>query len=161
MTFKPFNARDVDPAKNVYQCAPAGKEYKLIVSKVDFRPTKSGDGAGLNLQIEIVDGDHIGKKIFSWLNVEHKSEKAQQIGQGELSALCRAVNVLDLTDPIQLLDIPFYGDLGIKQDQKGDDVNFLKFGTVKSIKEGKVDRATKVNKSISDKYSAEGSGESW
>lgn len=154
LEFPGFNSETVEPAKDTYSPAPAGKGYKLMVTDAVYKATKKGNGTGINLTFEIVEGQYIGKKIFAWLNLENPNAEAQQIGQGELSALCRAINIKDLRSPSQLKDIPFYGTLGVEQDNQGGDKNFVRFGSLKSTRDGKVDRDTKVNKNITDKFEA-------
>lgn len=147
--FKPFNASAVEPHVDNYDPAPKG-EYKMIIEKSEYKPVKSGKGMGLNLEMSIIEGPCKGKKVFEWLNIEHQNETAQQIGQGKLSAYCRAVNVLDLRDPAQLHDLPFIGRLDIEADNKGGERNVVK--AVKPLV-GKIGNAP-VNKELANKFEA-------
>lgn len=149
--FKPFNAAEVEPNSGSYDLIPKGK-YKMAITKSDYKAVKSGKGFGLNLEIDILDGQYKGRKLFEWLNIEHQNEEAQQIGQGKLSAICRAVNILDLRDPSQLHDLPFIGAVGIKTDKKsGDERNVINSFEALSGKVAKVP----VNKDIAGKFDGE------
>jgi hypothetical protein len=63
---------------------------------------KSGNGEGLKLTFEIIDGQHKGRKVYENLNIRHTSEDTQRIAQSQLSALCHAVNVIKLMDTAAL-----------------------------------------------------------
>jgi hypothetical protein len=63
---------------------------------------KSGNGEGLKLTFEVIDGQHKGRKVYENLNIRHTSEDTQRIAQSQLSALCHAVNVIKLMDTAAL-----------------------------------------------------------
>lgn len=148
-TFKPFNANNVEPNGGDFDLIPKG-DYKMVIVKSAYKAVKSGKGCGLNLEMDILDGSAKGRKHFEWLNIEHTDEQTQQIGQGRLSAICRAVNVLDLRDPGQLHDLPFVGTMDIRVDKKsGEERNTIK--AFKSLS-GKVSAKTPVNKDVTSKY---------
>jgi hypothetical protein len=63
---------------------------------------KSGNGEGLKLTFEIIDGQFKGRKVWENLNIRHTSEDTQRIAQSQLSALCHAVNVIKLMDTAAL-----------------------------------------------------------
>jgi hypothetical protein len=68
----------------------------------DVQPLKSGNGEGLKLTFEIIDGQFKGRKVWENLNIRHTSEDTQRIAQSQLSALCHAVNVIKLMDTAAL-----------------------------------------------------------
>lgn len=99
-----FNAAEVQPTS--FEPIPPGT-YEAVVCKSESRPMKSGNGMGFNFEIEILSGDYKGRKVFEWINFEHRTNpKAQQIGREQLSALCRAVGVTQLNDTAQLHNLP-------------------------------------------------------
>ena len=80
---------------------PAGVYLAHIVES-DVQPLKSGNGEGLKLTFEIIDGQLKGRKVWENLNIRHTSEDTQRIAQSQLSALCHAVNVIKLMDTAAL-----------------------------------------------------------
>ena len=80
---------------------PAGT-YLAHITESDVQPLKSGNGEGLKLTFEIIDGQFKGRKVWENLNIRHTSEDTQRIAQSQLSALCHAVNVIKLMDTAAL-----------------------------------------------------------
>ena len=98
-----FDASTVEPAD--FSALPAG-DYTAIVSASEFKTTRNGDGQYLALTFQIVDGPHKGRYIWHNLNLQNKNHKAEEIAQRELSAICRAVGKMQVTDSEQLHDAP-------------------------------------------------------
>ena len=80
---------------------PAGTYLAQCVDS-DVQPLKSGNGTGLKLTFEIIDGQYKGRRIWENLNIQHSNEDTQRIAQSQLSALCHAVNVIKLQDTAAL-----------------------------------------------------------
>jgi hypothetical protein len=80
---------------------PAGTYLAQCIDS-DVQPLKSGNGTGLKLTFEIIDGQYKGRRIWENLNIQHSSEDTQRIAQSQLSALCHAVNVIKLQDTAAL-----------------------------------------------------------
>jgi hypothetical protein len=95
-----FDASQVAPQQSSGPL-PAGVYLAHIVES-DVQPLKSGNGEGLKLTFEIIDGQHKGRKVYENLNIRHTSEDTQRIAQSQLSALCHAVNVIKLMDTAAL-----------------------------------------------------------
>ena len=91
-----FDASQVAPQQSVGPL-PAGT-YLAHIIESDVQPLKSGNGEGLKLTFEIIDGQFKGRKVWENLNIRHTSEDTQRIAQSQLSALCHAVNVIKLMD---------------------------------------------------------------
>ena len=91
-----FDASAVAP-QQTYAPLPVGT-YLAHITESDVVPLKSGNGDGLKLTFEILDGPYKSRRIWQQLSVRHNNEKTQSIAQGQLSALCRAVNVIKLVD---------------------------------------------------------------
>ena len=83
-----FNANDHDEMGN-FDPVPAG-DYRAQVVDSDVKGTKSGSGYYAKLEWEIIDGEYTGRKVFANYNLQNNSEKAQEIGQREFAAACRA-----------------------------------------------------------------------
>lgn len=82
-------------------------------------PTKAGDGSYLKLTFKVIEGEYINRLIWSNLNLDNPNPKAVEIAQRELSALCRAIDVLDLEDSQQLHGIPLSGQVKIRKGTNG------------------------------------------
>jgi hypothetical protein len=95
-----FDASQVAPQASTGP-VPAGVYLAHIVES-DVQPLKSGNGEGLKLTFEVIDGQHKGRKVYENLNIRHTSEDTQRIAQSQLSALCHAVNVIKLMDTAAL-----------------------------------------------------------
>lgn len=98
-----FNAAQVEPQKTAFDPLPAGNYVAMVVDS-DIKPTRSG--RALKLAFRIIDGPHNGRQVWVNLNIENASAQAQEIAQKQLSALCHAVNVINLTDTLQLHEKP-------------------------------------------------------
>jgi hypothetical protein len=102
-----------------------------------MKPTKAGDGEYLKLEIQIIDGPAKGRKIWHNLNLQNKNPTAVNIAKAELSAICRAVNVLVPNDSIELHDIPFCITLGVQKNKEtGDQENRIKKFEARSAMSG-------------------------
>ena len=95
-----FDASQVAPQQSVGPL-PAGT-YLAHIIESDVQPLKSGNGEGLKLTFEIIDGQFKGRRVYENLNIRHTSEDTQRIAQSQLSALCHAVNVIKLMDTAAL-----------------------------------------------------------
>jgi hypothetical protein len=80
---------------------PAGTYLAQCIDS-DVQPLKSGNGTGLKLTFEIIDGQYKGRRIWENLNIQHSNDDTQRIAQSQLSALCHAVNVIKLQDTAAL-----------------------------------------------------------
>ena len=95
---------------------PAGTYLAQIIES-DVAPLKSGKGTGLKLTLEIIDGQHKGRRIWDNLNIQHEIEETQRIAQGQLSALCHAVNVIKLQDTAALHHKPVHVRVVVREAQ--------------------------------------------
>jgi hypothetical protein len=126
MDLSGFNARDIEPAKNVSDVIPTGK-YDVVISKTERKPTKSGNGEYLQLEFTIIQGPHADRKVWSRLNLDNPNPIAVSIAKAELSAICRAVGVLTPSDSSELQDIPLNIDIRIeKRVDTGGETNVVK-----------------------------------
>ena len=120
-----FDANSVNPATD-FEPLPAGK-YLAIITDSEMKPTKSGSGNYLELTFQVIDGPFKGRMLWSRLNLDNPSTQAVQIAQGELSAICRAVGVMQPKDSIELHNLPLLVTVKCKKrDDTGDVVNEIK-----------------------------------
>lgn len=116
-----FNAAGVEPmAPRSYEPLPNG-EYEMIITKSDVKSTKAGTGQYLELEMQVVSGEHSGRRHWERLNVSNPNKQAEDIAKAALAALCMAVGVTDIADTADLHDIPFIAALEI--DRKEPDRN--------------------------------------
>ena len=90
--------------------------YEVIIAQSDIKATKAGTGEYIELEMQVVDGEHSGRRLWERLNVNNPNKTAEDIAKAALGALCMAVGVDDLTDTQQLHDIPFV--IGVEIDRK-------------------------------------------
>lgn len=95
-----FDATEVAPAQP-FEVIPAGK-YVCQVITSEMRPTKDGAGSYLWLELEILEGEHAGRKVFDRLNLQNSNQQTVDIARRALSALCHAVGELQVQNSEQL-----------------------------------------------------------
>ena len=116
-----FNATTVEPMQSrSFGPLPAG-DYEMIIINSDVKPTKAGTGHYLELEMQVVSGEHSGRHHWERLNVRNPSKTAQEIAETALASLCFAVGVPNMEDTAQLHDIPFIAHVEI--DRKEPDRN--------------------------------------
>jgi len=120
---------------------PAG-EYSVTIDGADLKQTKAGDGTYINLKM-IVDGPtHMGRIVFSMLNIQNPSQKSEAIGRGQLGDILRILGIQAATfeDTDQLLGGQMLVKLAVKDavyvtDERGNKVEKYKAGNdVKAYK---------------------------
>lgn len=117
-----FDANQVDPHVG-FDPIPAGK-YLAIIAASEFKPTKNGGGRFLQIEYQVVDGPHKGRKLWSRLNLENANAQTVQIARGELSAICRAVGVMTPQDSAELHNLPLTIAVKVKpRDDTGEPTN--------------------------------------
>lgn len=99
-----FNAHTVEPNES-FDPIPAG-EYLCVITASDAKPTKAGTGSYLELEFEVIDGPYKGRKLWDRLNLANPNELAVKIARATLSAICRAVGVMEPKDSCELHDLP-------------------------------------------------------
>jgi hypothetical protein len=120
-----FDASQVEPNAE-FDPLPAGK-YVAAVTASEIKPNKAGTGSYLELQFQILDGEYKGRNLWARLNLENPNAKAVQIARGQLSALCRAVGVLQPKDSSELHDLPLVISVKVKRrEDNGEMTNEIK-----------------------------------
>ncbi len=119
-----FNANEVEPS-SVYETIPAGK-YQAVITESEMKTTKSGTGQYLKLEFEVIEGEYKGRKLWANLNLNNPNQQAVDIARKELSAICHAVNVMQLGDSVELHNLPLTIVVKIATDQYGEPQNIIK-----------------------------------
>ena len=92
--------------------------YEAVIADTEVRPTRNGNGKGINVTFEILSGDAKGRKVWAWINFQHPNQEAQRIGQEELARICKAVGIGRLEDTAQLHNLPMMITVGIDKEDK-------------------------------------------
>ena len=101
-----FDVDEYEPKNMNFDPLPKGR-YLAMISSTEVKPTSNGAGMLLKLEFDILEPGFEGRKVFDHLNIKNPSEKAEQIGRGMLSALCRALGKLGIVDDsTELHDLP-------------------------------------------------------
>ena len=112
MDLNGFNALEIEPTAS-YEPLPADW-YKCVITDTEEKPTKAQTGSYLQLTIEVIDGQHAGRKVFDRLNLKNPNTTAVEIAQRSLSSICRAIGVNSPKDSVDLQDKPLMVKLAVK-----------------------------------------------
>lgn len=115
-----FNASEVEPAAR-FEPIPAGK-YVALITESELKPTKAGTGHYLQITFEVQDGEYKGRILWSRLNLDNPNATAVQIARSELSAICRAVGVLEPKDSVELHNLPLVIDVKCRKRTDTDEI---------------------------------------
>lgn len=120
-----FNANEVEP-NTPFEPLPAGK-YLAAITASEMKPTKKGDGSYLQLEFIVLDGDCKSRKVWDRLCINHPNALTQKIARGNLSAICRAVGVMQPGDSVELHNIPMLISVKCKKrEDNGEITNEIK-----------------------------------
>lgn len=119
MNLQGFDALTVDPRS--FEPLPAGN-YVVVVTKSEEKDTKAKDGQYLELELEVIDGECKGRKVWDRLTLKHANATAVKIAQARLSSLCRACGVLQPKDSTELHNLPVIAKVKLKKRQDTDEL---------------------------------------
>jgi len=135
-----FNAHEVDPIAS-FEAIPAGK-YLAAITDSEMKATKSGSGNYLQLTFTILEGDYKNRLVWARLNLNNPNDTTVRIARSELSAVCRAVGVMQPKDSVELHNIPLVITVKVKKRQDtGELTNEVKGYEPKSAAAGKPQQA--------------------
>ncbi|MCD4830590.1 MAG: DUF669 domain-containing protein [Anaerohalosphaeraceae bacterium] len=115
-----FNANEVEPT-SAFEPLPAGK-YIATITASEMKPTKKGDGSYLELEFTVLEGNCQGRKTWDRLCINHPKDLTQKIAKGCLSAICRAVGVLQPGDSVELHNLPLEINVKCKKSKDTGDI---------------------------------------
>jgi hypothetical protein len=90
-----FDATNVEPAAP-RDILPAGKYVAHIIAS-EMKDTSKG-GQYLNLEHEVIDGPHKGRRVWNKLNLVNDNATTVEIAQRQLSSICHAIGMLKVND---------------------------------------------------------------
>lgn len=118
-----FDANGVPPSS--FEAIPID-DYTVAITESVIKDTKARDGKYIALTFEVLDGEYKGRKVWTNLNIQNPNPKAQQIGLGQLSEICRACGKMNISDTTQLHGIPIRIKVGHEEGRDGELRNTLK-----------------------------------
>ena len=104
MTQLNFNAATVAP-RAALDPIPSGW-YRAIIEKSSMEPTSKPGGQMLAIELKIIDGEFVNRKLFDRLNLVNENPTTVQIAFEQLSAICHATGVIQCAQSEQLHNIP-------------------------------------------------------
>lgn len=136
-----FDASTVEP-RTAFDVVPPG-DYVAQIVKSDLQPTKNGQGQRLSLELDILEGQYQGRKLFDGLNIVHANPQAQEIGQRTLSAICHAIGKLQVRDSEELHLKPMKVKVKVKppEGQYGEKNEISSYASLNGQKPGTVPQA--------------------
>jgi hypothetical protein len=115
-----FDAQTVEP-NDSFDPIP-NDDYLCIITTSEMKPTKAGDGAYLELELQVIEGPYQGRKLWDRLNLNNANETTVKIAKGTLSAICRAAGVLQPKDSCELHDLPLLVKVACKKREDTDEL---------------------------------------
>jgi hypothetical protein len=104
---KKFDATAHDTTQSDYPELPNGT-YKIEIEASEVKPTSNGNGTILKVTNVVIEPEkYVGRKLFNNYNLENSSAQAQEIGQKQFAALCRAIGVSEVDDSEELHFRPY------------------------------------------------------
>jgi len=98
-----FDANNVEPVPS-FDPIPAGQYLAMIVASEE--KTSSKGNQFLSLELEVLDGQYKGRKLWVNLNLSHPNPETVKFARAELASICKAIGVLKPTDSVQLHNLP-------------------------------------------------------
>lgn len=87
-----LNIDETPPAQDTSTPVPGG-DYEVWPVEAEMKTTKAGTGQFIRVAFEVLEGEYKRRKLwqnFTWIN---PSEKAQEIGRGQFSGMCKAMGM--------------------------------------------------------------------
>jgi hypothetical protein len=107
-----FDAASVEPNAPL-EALPPG-DYKVQILQSEMRVTKAGTGQILWLDMEVLEGPLKGRHLYDQLNLINPNPTAEEIAQRTLSAICHAVDKLQVADSEELHFQPLLVRVAVK-----------------------------------------------
>jgi hypothetical protein len=136
-----FDANQVEPNAG-FDPVPANK-YIAAITGSQMRPTKAGSGSYLELEFTILEGEFKGRKVWDRLCLNHPNAQAVKIARGNLSAICRAVGVMQPRDSVDLHHVPLCINVRCRKRTDTDEItNEIRGYAAKAAANGQPQQAT-------------------
>lgn len=96
---------DPNNVQGDYTPIPPG-EYLVHVVDSDMVENSRKDGHFIKLDLEVLEGEHAGRKLIERLNIDNPNQQAVDIAQRSLNAICVAVGKMSISDTNELHNVP-------------------------------------------------------
>lgn len=113
MAILQFDASRVAPDEGRGDPVPPGW-YVAAMEKSEMKPTKDGVNMMLACSFAILDGQYKGRKFFFNFNLQHTNPQTVSIAYAQLSAVCHAVQLLQVNDSSELHGRPLKVKLKVR-----------------------------------------------
>lgn len=134
-----FDASQIEPDKGGDYSPLPVDWYKVVITAGTMKDNspQAGDPTGqqMELEMQVVEGDYEGRKLWENLNLVNKSQQAVEIAQKQLSSYCHAVGVLQPQTEADLIGLPFMVKLDLEPAKKANQKPRNKITARKSIDE--------------------------
>lgn len=152
-----FDATQVEPQGD-YSPIPPG-DYTVQIVSSQMAETANRNGHMLKLELEILEGEHAGRRLYDRLNLDNPNRQAVEIAQRTLSAICHAIGRLSVQDSEELHMQPMTAVVSVKEASTGRDGK--QYGASNEIKTYKVlrDAPAPVNAASAFRPAQAGSGQ--
>jgi hypothetical protein len=107
-----INANEI-AERNDFSPVPSGS-YRVTIIGSEMKKTSRGDGEYLALEMDILDGDHAGRKIFERLNIVNQNQQTVDIAYRTLGEIIRACGKVQVADSEELHGINMLADVIVK-----------------------------------------------
>jgi hypothetical protein len=91
-------------------------EYLAAVARSDVTDTRKGDGRKVELEFEVLDGAHRGRRFWTTLNLWNPNPVAVEMAQRELNSICHAVGKLRVAGTQELHAVPMKVTLAVDKE---------------------------------------------
>lgn len=107
-----FDASAVEPSAP-RDIIPPG-EYKAYIVGSEMKQTRAGTGEYLALDFAIIEGEYEHRHLWANLNLINPNAQAVEIAERDLSAICRAVGRMQVSDSEELHNLPLLITVKVK-----------------------------------------------
>lgn len=110
-----------------FEAVPEGF-YNVICMQAEVKKTKKEDGKYIKLELRLVDGDYVGRKVFTNFNIVNHNQQAEQIGKSQFKAFLEAAKHPNPNKPTlpTLIGLEVKAKLGLEKGEDGEVRNVVK-----------------------------------
>lgn len=120
-----FNANETKPEMG-FSPLPEGT-YRAAIVDSEQKENKKQNGHYIRLDIQVTEGEHKGRKLSTFLNLDHPNAQVVTMARGELSCICHAIGVMNpgATEDLHNIEFDIFVKV-VKDKNTGDLQNAIK-----------------------------------
>jgi Protein of unknown function (DUF669) len=153
-----FDATQVEPTGDFTPVPPG--DYKVQILSSEMVENSARTGHMLKLELEILEGDQAGRKLYDRLNLDNPNAQAVEIAQRTLSAICHAVGKLSVQDSDELHMLPMVATVKVDPPRSANGREYGPSNSIKTYKAAGASASPRVSASSGFKPQMAGSGQS-